>query len=155
MAVATRPVFSRKYTVAAPTSGRASAASVIGWARAAEQMERQPGALHGDDERRHAEQRAIERVAFLAVQVALAEGARRRDEHRLVRTEQQQRREVHRIRHRHRRAAGRERQLHLERPPTPTRARAARRRASGSWKRRDAAGETASSAAPAAMTAAT
>ena len=55
----------------------------------------------------------------LLFRVALAERARRRDEHRLVRAEQQQRREIHRVRHRHRRAAGRERQRDLERAPTP------------------------------------
>ena len=34
-----------------------------------------PGALHRDDQRRDAEQRAMERVALLAVQMALAERA--------------------------------------------------------------------------------
>ena len=50
----------------------------------AEQMKREPGALNRDDEGRHAEQRAVERISVLAVQAALAERARRRDEHRLV-----------------------------------------------------------------------
>ena len=43
--------------MAAPTSGRASAVNGIGRPGAAEQVERQTGALHGDDQRRHAEQR--------------------------------------------------------------------------------------------------
>ena len=49
------------------------------------------------------------------VQMALAERAAGGDEHRLVRAEQQERREIDGVRHRHRRAAREERQLDFER----------------------------------------
>ncbi len=74
-----------------------------------------------DDQRRHAEHRAVQRIASLAAGRALHPGARRRDHHRRVRPEQQQRRELERERQRHRRAVVRERQVDLEhggdRPP--------------------------------------
>ncbi len=78
-------------------------------------MEREPGTLYRDHQRRHAEQRAVHRIAVLAVQMALTERAAGGDEHGLMRPEQEQRCEIHRVRHRHRRAAGREREIHLQR----------------------------------------
>ena len=81
---------------------------------AAEQMVRRAGGLHGDDQAGHAEERPVQRVALLDPERALAVGARRRDDHRLVRAEQQQRREIDGVGDRHRRAAARERQVDLE-----------------------------------------
>jgi len=79
-------------------------------------MKRQSGDVHRDDERRRAEERAIQRIplALLAIQIALAERAAGGDEHRFVRTEQQERREIDGVRHRHRRATGGERQMDLQ-----------------------------------------
>ena len=82
---------------------------------ASEEVEREAGALHGDDQRRDAEEGAIDRVALLAVQVALAEGAAGCDQHRDVRTEQEQRREIDGVRNGHRRSARRQREVDLER----------------------------------------
>ena len=82
---------------AAPTSGRASA--VIGSAVEVREADRKTArGLHGEHERRHAEQRSIERVWFLVLQMTLAERAGGRDEHRLVRSDQDQRREIQRVR---------------------------------------------------------
>ena len=82
---------------------------------AAERVVGQARRLHRDGEAGHAEQRPVDRVLGLHPERALAPRARDGDEHRLVRTEQQQRREVDGVRHRHRRAALGERQAHLER----------------------------------------
>ncbi|MNC99400.1 hypothetical protein D3C83_176850 [compost metagenome] len=57
---------------------------------ATEEMKGQPRALHGDDQRGHAEEGSMERIAILAIQMALAERASGGHEHRLVWTEQQQ-----------------------------------------------------------------
>ena len=80
----------------------------------AEQMIGRAGRLHGDHEARHAEQRPVQRVPLFDPERALAVRARRRDDHRFVRAEQQQRRKVDGVRDRHRRSASRERQVHLE-----------------------------------------
>ena len=62
--------------------------------------------LHGQHERRHAEERAVHRRLALHAEGALAPGARRRDEHRLVGAEPEECREVDGVRDRHRRSAG-------------------------------------------------
>ena len=81
---------------------------------AAEPVEHEARRLHGDDQARHAEQGAMDRVALLDAERALAERAGRRHDHRFVGPEEQQRRKVDRVRHRHRRGAPRQRQIHLE-----------------------------------------
>ena len=81
---------------------------------AAEQCVDSPGSLHGEDQARHAEERAIRGIPFLDTERALAVGAGRRHHHRFVRPEEQQRGEVDRVRHRHGRAVACDRQVHLE-----------------------------------------
>jgi hypothetical protein len=44
-------------------------------------------AFHRYDERRHAEQRPVPRISLFLVQLTLAERARRRYEHRLMRAQ--------------------------------------------------------------------
>ena len=114
MAVATSDVLIRKYTVAAPTSGSASRDEARDGA-AAEQVKREPGAFDRQHERGHAEERPMHRRPRPRVQVALAQRAGGGDEHRRVRADEEQRREVDGVRHRHGRAAREERELHFER----------------------------------------
>ena len=116
-AIAIRQVLKTKYIVAAATSGRATPGTIVREraGHAAERFVGEAGGLHGDGEARHAEQRPVERVLRLHPERALAPRARDRHEHRFVRPEQQQRREVDGVRHRHRRSALGERQADLER----------------------------------------
>ena len=83
--------------------------------RVGQQPERQPGAFHRDHQRRDAEQRPMDRVLFLPIQLALAQGAPRRHEHGLMRAEEEERGEVDRVRHRQGRAARRERERDFQR----------------------------------------
>ena len=77
--------------------------------------EHQAGALDGDDQRGDAEQGPVERVGIFSVLGALAQRAAGGDQHRLVRTEQQQRGEIDRVRDGHRRLARGQRQVDLQR----------------------------------------
>jgi hypothetical protein len=82
---------------------------------AAEPQVGEAGGLHGDCQARHAEQGPVSRIFRLHPEGALAPCAGNGNEHGLVRTEQQQRCEIDRVRHRHRRAALGEREADLER----------------------------------------
>jgi hypothetical protein len=83
--------------------------------RAAEQRIGPAGHLHGQHQRRHAEEGPVERRFHLRAERALRPRAGGGDDHRLVRAEQEQRREIDGVRHRHRRAAARERKADLQR----------------------------------------
>jgi hypothetical protein len=71
------------------------------------------GALHGDHEDRHVEERAVRRIRRLRFERRLAPAARGAEDHRGVRPAQDQARDVDDVRHRHVRAA-RDRKMHLE-----------------------------------------
>ena len=83
-------------------------------AAAAEPLEHGAGAERRDDECRHAEGGAMQRIALAARGGALDPRARGGDHHRRVRAEHQQRRELERERQGHRRAVLRQRQLDFE-----------------------------------------
>ena len=115
-AVATSPVLTSEYTVAVTSSGRPIVASVAVVPGSLSQPSARPA--HWTVSTMTAIPNKVSRTdwgAFFWFRRARRQRARRRHEHRLVRPEQQERREVHRVRDRHRRAAGRERQREVER----------------------------------------
>ena len=116
-ATAIKQVLKTKYIVAARDERLGDAGHIVREraGHAAERFVGKAGGLHRDGQARHAEQRPVERVLRLHPERALAPRARDRHQHRFVRPEQQQRREVDGVRHRHRRSALGERQAHLER----------------------------------------
>ena len=69
--------------------------------------------LNGQDETGHVEERSVRRIPLARAEDCLAPAARRADDHRRVRTTQDQREDVDDVRHRHVRAAS-DRELNLE-----------------------------------------